>query len=79
MKVALASLVIVVLVLGGILGSYALSLASLRQSQHQWCTTLTLLTRQAVPKPTDPAKNESRENAYMFYLNLKQLEREFSC
>ena len=48
-------------------------------SQRQWCATLTLLTARPVPKPSDPAANPSRENAYIFYSNLVQLRQRFGC
>ena len=46
---------------------------------QRWCATLQLLTAHPVPKPDDPAANPSRENAYVFYVNLLQLRNEFGC
>lgn len=62
-----------------LVGSYALSLHALDVSQSHWCTTLTLLTSEPVAKPVDPQANVSRERAYIFYTNLKTLERDFGC
>lgn len=79
MKVALSVVVVVVMLAASILGSYALSLHALDSSQSHWCQTLTLLTSRPVPRPTDPNANPSRENAYVFYTHLKELERNFGC
>ena len=79
MRVLAASVVIVVVFIASIAGSYLLGLHALHQSQGQWCTTLTLLTSRPVPKPTDPAANPSRENAWLFYQHLRDLERAFGC
>jgi len=46
---------------------------------HRWCATLQLLTADPVPKPDDPKANPSRQNAYVFYVNLLQLRNEFGC
>jgi hypothetical protein len=48
-------------------------------SQHQWCQLLTGLTHQPVPKPADPRKNPSREQSYLFYVDLVQLKGAFGC
>ena len=52
---------------------------AISQSQHQWCSTLTLLTAHRVTQPTDPEANPSRENAYIFYTNLLDLRERFGC
>ena len=52
---------------------------AVQQGNHRWCATLQLLTAQPVPKPDDPAANPSRENAWVFYVNLLQLRNEFGC
>lgn len=49
------------------------------QSQHQWCSTLTLLTAHRVAQPAAPKANPSRENAYIFYTNLLDLRHRFGC
>jgi hypothetical protein len=46
---------------------------------HRWCATLHLLTAHPVPRPADPHANPSRENAYVFYVNLLQLRQQFGC
>lgn len=79
MRILAASLVIVVMFAASIAGSYALGLHALRQSQSHWCTTLTLLTSRPVTRPADPAANPSRENAWLFYVHLRELEHDFGC
>jgi hypothetical protein len=79
MKVFSAVVLIVVVFVASIAGSYVLGLRALHQSQGQWCTTLALLTRQSVPRPADPKADPSRERGYLFYAHLKDLEREFGC
>jgi hypothetical protein len=78
-QVTLASLIIaIMLVVGFVLNNY-LATTALRQNDLRWCATLELLTSHPVPKPADPAANPSRENAYLFYSHLKDLERQFGC
>jgi hypothetical protein len=48
-------------------------------SDHRWCTTLTLLTSQRVPKPADPAANPSREESYRLYSDFVKLRRDLGC
>jgi hypothetical protein len=79
MRVVLAALVATVILCASVAGSVALSVAAIDNSQHKWCTTLVLLTKNKVSKPADPTANPSRENAYIFYSNLKHLERSFNC
>lgn len=79
MKIALAVTVLMVLLGAAIGGSYLLSLHALDQSQSHWCKTLTLLTERAVPQPANPAANPSREDAWLFYEHLKELESDFGC
>lgn len=78
-KVSLAGLVALVLVFVGTLLSIWIGLHAVSTSQHRWCSTLELLTKHPVSKPSDPKANPSRENAYIFYSNLKILERQFGC
>ena len=52
---------------------------SLQTSNHNWCSTLTLLTKQPVPKPTNPAQNPSREQAYIFYTDFVALKGKLGC
>jgi hypothetical protein len=75
----LAVLVVSVGMVAAVGGSYALALQALNQSQHQWCATLTLLTRHPVPRPADPKANPSREQAFVFYTQLLALRHEFGC
>lgn len=79
MRVAVASALIVLMLVAAVGGSYFLGLHAISQSQHKWCTTLALLTEQQVPRPADPKANPSRENAWLFYVHLKELERGFGC
>lgn len=48
-------------------------------SQHHWCETLTTLTQHPVPKPSDPANNPSRVEAYNLYEEFVGLKGEFGC
>lgn len=52
---------------------------AVQQNNHRWCATLQLLTAKPVPRPGDPSANPSRENTYVFYVNLLQLRSEFGC
>ncbi len=79
MKLALAILTVIVTVTIAIAGNYVLTIYTLNRSQHNWCETLALLTEKVVIKPANPTANPSRENAYLFYTHLKQLERNFGC
>lgn len=79
MKILIAVTTVVIITILAIAGSYALGLHSLQQSQHQWCTTLDLLTATPVKAPSNPKANPSRENNYRFYFHLKELERDFRC
>lgn len=51
----------------------------IEHSQAQWCDTLRLLTSRPVPKPPDPVANPSREDSYLFYMNLLDLRHRFGC
>jgi hypothetical protein len=50
----------------------------IEQSQHQWCSVLTLLTARPVSPPPSSA-DKVRENQYRFYVNLTALEARFGC
>lgn len=52
---------------------------SVRSSQQQWCQSLLLLTKAPVPKPADPAKNPSREEAYTLYNAFSVLKKKYGC
>jgi hypothetical protein len=45
----------------------------------KWCTTLNLLTAHPVPKPAHPSANPSREQAYVFYTDFRELRRSLGC
>jgi hypothetical protein len=78
--IIIASVLVIVITLAlAIGGAWLLALHAQNASQHKWCTTLELLTQQRIPDPADAAANPSRENAYLFYIHLKELEREFGC
>jgi phosphatidylserine/phosphatidylglycerophosphate/cardiolipin synthase-like enzyme len=78
-EVTLASIILAVLLAAGWLVVYWLAVGAVNTSDHRWCTTLELLTSKPVAKPTHPASDLSRERAYVFYLHLKELERDFGC
>lgn len=73
----------VVVVLAGLAasigGSYALALHALDNGEQQLCSAFELLTQRPVPKPEDPAANPSREQAYLFYTDLTQVEHSYRC
>lgn len=48
-------------------------------SDHRWCATMSLLTGDPVPKPSDPTANPSRESSYLLYVDFTQLKRDFNC
>jgi len=70
MKLAVAVIVVFMLLAAALVGSYALSLTAIRQSQHQWCDTLTLITANAKP---------STEQGRVFYAKMHELEHRFGC
>jgi hypothetical protein len=78
-KVGLSAIVIVGCVIGSIIGGYALSLRALYDSQHQLCAAFTLLTARPVLRPAHPSANPSREQAYEFYEDMIQVERNYRC
>lgn len=69
-RLGIAIVVLCVLLVGSVAGSYALSLHAIRQSQGQWCDTLSLLTANA--HPTTPQGQQ-------FYTKLRALEVRFGC
>ncbi len=79
MKVVLATVVIFLILVGAFGGAYGLSLTAIGKSDRQWCDTLTALTAQPVPKPANPAQTPSREQNYVFYVNLVKLKSRFGC
>lgn len=66
--------VAVLLVLMFLYTTYAIN-----ASQHDWCSTLQLLTAHKIPKPSDPRANPSRENAYLFYHDFVSLRARLGC
>jgi hypothetical protein len=62
-----------------IAGSYWVALAVSQRGDHRWCTTLALLTAQKVQRPEHPEQDVSRQRAYIFYVHLTNLERQFGC
>jgi hypothetical protein len=78
-----AAAVVALLALGGVF--YSLGRASdqnraaIEQADHQWCTTLALLTARPVPRPADPASNPSRVQAYLYYSDFLQLRHKLGC
>lgn len=70
-RLALAVIVVFAALAGSVIGSYALSLTAIENSQHQWCDTLTLITA----SPAHPTTESGR----IFYARLHELERRFGC
>lgn len=73
------ALIVAILAVALVGGSYWQSAAALSRSQHDWCATLDLLTRHRVPRPADPAANPSRENAYIYYSVFLEQRHRFGC
>lgn len=48
-------------------------------SDRRWCATFDLLTTPAIPAPTNPAANPSREATYQLYSDFVALEKQFGC
>jgi hypothetical protein len=48
-------------------------------SQHHWCDALNTLTQHPVLKPTDPASNPSRVEAYDLYTEFLSIKGDFGC
>jgi hypothetical protein len=77
LKIVIASVVVVLGLVGAFAGSYILAIHALSQSDHNWCQALSLLTSHPVPKPAPG--NPSRLENYEFYLDLVSLEHRFGC
>jgi len=75
----LIAAVLAVTAVAGISSLHSEIRGAVQQNNHRWCATLQLLTADPVPKPDDPKANPSRQNAYVFYVNLLQLRNEFGC
>jgi hypothetical protein len=74
------SIMVAVVLLGMALviaGSYFLALYAIGQSQRNWCTALSLLTHDPVPKPAPG--NVARLQNYNFYIDLVILKSHFGC
>jgi hypothetical protein len=78
-RMAVALMIIVMGLLAAFLSSYYLSIRALNQNNANWCDTLSLLTAQSVPAPSNPAANPSREEAYRLYLDFVVLKHRFNC
>jgi hypothetical protein len=48
-------------------------------NNHQWCSTLNLITSKPVPEPSDPSANPSREEAFTLYTDFAVLRGRFGC
>lgn len=79
MRLWLSSILIAVLFIAGVAGSYVLGLSNLHRSQGELCTAFELLTARPVPRPADPSANPSREQNYQFYITLRQIEAAYHC
>ena len=62
-----------------VLTSVLLSLHVARESQHQWCDTLELLTSRPVARPADPVAHHAQYENWLFYQDLKGLAARFGC
>ena len=77
-RYGLAVLVLVATLMLAIAGSYALSLRAIASSQHQWCTTIELLTSNGPPRREGTSPVTYRRGL-VFYRHMKELERRFGC
>lgn len=73
-RAALATIVVALL-----LANFLFTAHEVNGSQHQWCSTLTLLTSRPVPRPADPGANPSREQTYVLYSDFVQLRHRLGC
>lgn len=78
-RYALAAVLLCVLLLAAVGGSYALSEWTVSRNDRQWCETLDLLTSQPVPKPSDPAANPSRLGQWRLYEDFLHVRDQFGC
>jgi hypothetical protein len=74
---AVATLFVVVLVMFGL--DLLFTARQVQDSNHQWCSTLTLLTSRPVPRPSDPSANPSREQTYVLYSDFVTLRHRLGC
>jgi hypothetical protein len=79
MRVALVTALMVLLIVCALIVNYAMTIRAIGHSQGQWCDTLTLLTRDKIPYPADPAKNPSRVEAYVLYQDFVHIKDQFGC
>lgn len=78
-KAGLTVALMVLLLVTGLATEWFMITNTIAHSNAQWCDTLNLLTSKPVPKPSDPAKNPSRQGQYLFYTNLVHLKDRFGC
>jgi hypothetical protein len=78
-RVALSVSVLVLVILSGLAGSYALTSYWVGRANRQWCDTLALLTSTPVSAPSNPASNPSRVAAYHLYEDFVHLRGQFGC
>jgi hypothetical protein len=52
---------------------------AVQANNKTWCAAMVLLTSHPVPKPSDPAANPSREQAYQLYTTFRTLRRQLGC
>ena len=75
MKIAIAAVIAVLLLLGAVAGSYALSLQVAHQSNERLCSTFAYFIRKPVP-PFNTALKKQQETQY---LRLLEFERRLGC
>lgn len=59
--------------------TYVFAVRAINAADHKFCDIISATTSTPVPAPTDPAKDPSRERAYIFYLKFKELDRNLGC
>ena len=79
MRVFIAAAILVACIVGSNIGSYALGLHALHQSQQALCPIVRLALQHPVPYPKDPAANPSRVAAWQSYQDFVIVDRQYRC
>jgi len=78
-RLALLIATLLLVIITSVAAGWGLTLWETSIQSHQWCDTLTLLTKNPVPKPADPQANPSRQQSYLLYSDFVKLRHKFGC